>query len=139
MYLAARRDFGPGAMVMLPLLLALRLLVDGAAGGCSPSACSLCSSSEAKCVGNHCQWNATSITCHNPRVCPCDEPALCRPLSPQPPHGRQEVFAFVSAPATQNISQWQTWPWEKITTLASFECLGPGTTRENQCRGKRGR
>ena len=131
----------PLLLLLLLLLLSPSLAVDGGGtgptgAGCAPASCSLCSGSEAKCVGNQCQWNATSATCHNPRVCPCDDPALCRPLSPQPPHGRQEVFAFVSAPATENISQWRTWPWDKITTLASFECLGPGTARENQCREK---
>ena len=39
------------AVAMPPLLLALLgLLVDDGAGGCAPSACSLCSASEAKCV-----------------------------------------------------------------------------------------
>jgi hypothetical protein len=47
------------------------------------------------------------------------------------------VFAFTQGPATINASQWETWPWEKITTLAAFECLGPaGSPRENQCHEK---
>ena len=31
-----------------------------------------------------------------PPPCPCDDPALCRPLSPQPPLSREEVVAFSS-------------------------------------------
>ena len=31
-----------------------------------------------------------------PPPCPCDDPSLCRPLSPQPPLSREEVVAFSS-------------------------------------------
>ena len=67
-----------------------------------------------------------------PVTCPCADPALCRPLSPQPAP-RRELFAFTAAPATQNISQWETWPWDKITTLAPFQCLGPPSGEPGAC------
>ena len=101
-------------------------------GGCAPTACSACTS-EAKCTSNQCEWVAANASCRNPAVpCPCADPSLCRPLSPQP-KARQELFAFISAPATLNVSQWELWPWDKITALGSFECLGPNSVRENQC------
>ena len=104
---------------------------------CTPGTCSLCNASEAKCRGNKCEWHDGDGSCRNPPVpCPCADPSLCRPLSPQPAT-RREVFAFATGPATLNLSQWQTWPWEKITVLAPFECLGPGgISRENECHEK---
>ena len=102
-------------------------------GGCAPTACSACNASEAKCTSNQCEWVAANASCRNPAApCPCADPSLCRPLSPQP-KARQELFAFISAPATLNVSQWELWPWDKITALGSFECLGPNSVRENQC------
>lgn len=106
--------------------------------GCSPATCSLCNESEAQCRGNQCDWDAAAGgTCQNPAVpCPCTDTALCRPLLPQPTT-RREVVAFATGPATLDLTEWQTWPWEKITVLAPFECLGPaGGPRENECHEK---
>ncbi len=59
--------------------------------------------------------------------CPCDDPSLCRPLSPQPAADRDEVVAFSSwvfngeQRPSQNYTAPQLFDWKKITTWAPFE------------------
>ena len=70
--------------------------------------------------------------------CPCDAEWLCRPLSPQPPEGQQEVIAFPGGAGTgpepdgtvhldrsagmygSNGSEWHNYDWKKITAIAPF-------------------
>ena len=61
-----------------------------------------------------------------PPPCPCDDPSLCRPLSPQPSADRDEVVAFSSwtfngEPNRHNYTAPQHFDWSKITTWAPFE------------------
>ena len=56
-----------------------------------------------------------------PMVCPCSDPALCKPLSPIP-QPKDEVVAF---PASHNDTVEKLYDWSKITTIAPFQPLGP--------------
>ncbi len=58
--------------------------------------------------------------------CPCDDPSLCHPLSPQPSADRDEVVAFSSwvfngEQSSRNYTAPQLFDWKKITTWAPFE------------------
>ena len=66
-----------------------------------------------------------------PLPCPCTDPAMCKPLSPQPPLSRDEVVAFSSwvfnadHPSTvrdrHNYTAPLNFDWSKITTYAPFD------------------
>jgi hypothetical protein len=65
--------------------------------------------------------------------CSCIPASLCRPLSPQPPKSRREVFAYHSsgdvgrppnawsaAGLANNGSSWRSYNWAKITSIGLF-------------------
>eukprot|EP01043_Picozoa_sp_COSAG02_P041694 COSAG02_NODE_3478_length_6673_cov_14.589747_6_plen_287_part_00 len=61
-----------------------------------------------------------------PPPCPCDDPSLCHPLSPQPSADRDEVVAFSSwvfngEQSKRNYTAPQLFDWAKITAWAPFE------------------
>ncbi|XP_069694468.1 di-N-acetylchitobiase-like [Periplaneta americana] len=51
--------------------------------------------------------------------CPCEDEALCQPVSSTP---NREVFAFMNG-CEKNI--WETFDWNKLTTLAVSSCFVP--------------
>lgn len=67
--------------------------------------------------------------------CPCDDPKLCRPLTPAP-KPQDEVVAFPAWEiygAGYNESDYTLYDWSKITTIAPFEPLyhpGPPSAKK---------
>jgi hypothetical protein len=86
---------------------------------------------------------ATTVTAFN-HTCPCDDPSLCRPLSPQPT-AKDEVFAFTGLygfarqPPFWNYTgfEWKHFDMDKITSIVPFDSIAGSNFQQYFCAAKK--